>query len=277
MTLSYQPKSAVSPAEIARYLDVAVDASSLAGLAILPHFRVGLEAENKAGQGGYDPVTAADRLAETIIRERIRSECPGHGLFGEEHGHEPGNGLTWVIDPIDGTRGFMTGMLHWGTLIALFDGEEPVLGVVHQPFTGEFFIGTNDRAEYRRAGLARPLVVRACATLDEAVLAATGPQYFADGPERCAFDALAATVRLTRFGGDCYHYCMLAMGQLDLAVEAGLKPYDIQALMPIVRGAGGVVSTWSGEDASLGGRIVAAGDSRVHRAAMRLLEDALSR
>lgn len=277
MTLSYQPRSVVSQAEISRYLDVAIEASSIAGRAVLPHFRVGVEAENKAGAGDYDPVTAADRLAETIIREEVRAKCPGHGLFGEEHGHEPGNGLTWVIDPIDGTRGFMTGMLHWGILIALFDGEAPVLGVVHQPFTGEYFIGTNDRAEYRRSGVSRPLVVRPCAGLDEAVLAATGPQYFTDGAERSAFETLAATVRLTRFGGDCYHYCMLAMGQLDLAVEAGLKPYDVQALMPIVRGAGGVISTWSGGDASLGGRIVAAGDSRVHRAAMRLLEDALSR
>ena len=275
MSLTFQTKTAVPRREADHCLRVALDAAVAAGRVVLPHFRAGVRVDNKAGAGEYDPVTEADRLAETVIRERIRSAFPRHGIFGEEHGHEPGDGLTWVIDPIDGTRAFMTGMVHWGILIALFDGEEPVLGVVHQPFTDELFFGTNDRAEYRRGSTSRRLLVRPCAELESAVLAATGPQYFGGGGEQRAFDTLSRTVRLTRYGGDCYHYCMLAMGQLDLAVEAGLKPYDVQAIMPIVRGAGGIVSTWDGGNASLGGRIIAAGDARVHRTAMMLLEAAL--
>jgi myo-inositol-1(or 4)-monophosphatase len=263
----------MAPADVERCLAAAVEFTAAAGTVILPHFRAGVRVENKAAHG-YDPVTEADRLAEAVIRERIRARFPGHGVFGEEHGHEPGNGLTWVIDPIDGTRGFMTGMVHWGVLVALFDGEEPILGVMHQPFTEEFFLGANGRAEYRRRSESRPLRVRACESLNVAVLATTGPQYFA-GDEQGAFDSLRRLVRLTRYGGDCYHYCMLAMGQLDLAVEAGLKPYDVQAIMPIVRGAGGIVSTWQGGNASMGGRILAAGDPRVHRAAMKVLEAAL--
>jgi len=274
MSLSFRAKQTVPAALLRRCLDVALAAAAEAGQAVLPHFRAGVRVENKAGGGAYDPVTEADRFAETVIRDHLRSAFPGHGLYGEEHGYESGNELTWVIDPIDGTRGFMTGMVHWGILIALFDGESPVLGVVHQPFTDEFFYGTNDRADYRRGAVERRLKVRTCERLEVAVLASTGPQYFADGSEQRAFGALSDAVRLTRYGGDCYHYCMLAMGQLDLAVEAGLKPYDVQAIMPIVRGAGGIVTTWDAGNASLGGRIVAAGDARIHRAAMDLLESA---
>jgi myo-inositol-1(or 4)-monophosphatase len=274
VSLMRSSKVPLTRVRLEEYLGAAIEFAAAAGQVILPYFRSGVRVDNKAGASGYDPVTEADRLAETVIRERIRARFPTHGVFGEEHGHEPGEGLTWVIDPIDGTRAFMTGMLHWGVLIALFDGEEPVLGVMHQPFTAEYFLGTNVSAEYRCGQHSRPLRVRDCEALEVAVLAATGPQYFAPS-ERDAFEALRRSVRLTRFGGDCYHYCMLAMGQLDLAVEAGLKPYDVQAIMPIVRGAGGIVTTWDGGDAAFGGRVIAAGDQRVHVAAMRLLESAL--
>ncbi|MEZ5559359.1 MAG: inositol monophosphatase family protein [Pseudomonadales bacterium] len=189
-------------------------------------------------------------------------------MFGEEFGATSGNGLTWVIDPIDGTRAFMTGMLHWGLLLALFDGQTPVLGVMHQPFTGETFYGDNRSARYRRAGQERVLRTRQGVALDAAVLTTTSPRLFADGDERAAFDRLERAVKLSKYGGDCYIYAMVAMGYVDLASDAGLKPYDIQALMPIIRGAGGTVTTMEGGDPSMGGCILASGSAELHRQAL---------
>ncbi|HTK98876.1 MAG TPA: inositol monophosphatase family protein, partial [Pseudomonadales bacterium] len=191
-------------------------------------------------------------------------------------GHQSGAGLTWVIDPIDGTRAFVTGMVHWGVLIALFDGEAPVLGVMYQPFTDELFAGNNDVARYRRGTVERTMKVRSCASVAQAVLASTSPQVFGSTQEQAGFRALRRRAQLTRWGGDCYQYCMIAMGYVDVAAEAGLKPYDVQALMPIIRGAGGIVTTWEGGDASMGGRVIASGDARVHREAMALLNDGMA-
>ncbi len=146
-----------------------------------------------------------------------------------------GRGLTWVVDPIDGTRAFMTGMLHWGVLIALFDGVAPVLGVMYQPFTDELCIGTNAAADYRRGASSRSLADASVCDGRRCGLATTSRDAFENVDERAAFDALGERVRLVRYGGDCYQYCMLAMGHVDLVVEAGLKPYDVQALIPIVR------------------------------------------
>jgi histidinol phosphatase-like enzyme (inositol monophosphatase family) len=271
MAFTYGSRVTVSTRERDAYLAVAIELAQRAGAAALSYFRSDLLVSNKSAEGGFDPVTAADQSAESIIRNGLEGLYPTHGIFGEEHGFQPGNGLTWVIDPIDGTRAFVTGMLHWGVLLALFDGTAPVLGLMYQPFTEELFIGTNDGAEYRRGSVRRTLTARRCESLGEATLASTGPQFSATATERSGFDALRQRVRFTRFGGDCYLYCMLAMGFIDVAAEAGLQPYDIQALMPIIRGAGGVVTTWEGGDASMGGRIVAAGDPRVHAEALAVI------
>ncbi len=273
--LDYSRRVEVSPEDRRTYLAFALDAAEHAGAATLPFFRSGVRVDNKGDGGeynrGYDPVTEADRAAETVIRERLRQSWPEHGVFAEEFDHRQGNGLTWVIDPIDGTRGFVTGMLHWGVLVALFDGQAPLLGVMHQPFAGESFYGDGERAGYRRGAVECAVRVRPCAALEEAALACTSTRIFAPGDERAAFARVDKRVRFTRFGGDCYNYVLLAMGCLDLVVEAGLKPYDIQALIPIVRGAGGLITTWSGDDPAMGGTVVAAGDARVHQAALRQL------
>jgi myo-inositol-1(or 4)-monophosphatase len=244
-----------------------------AGRATLPHFRADAIVEDKRTHGRFDPVTEADREAERVIRDGIAQAYPKHGILGEEFGHESGNGLTWVVDPIDGTRAFMTGMLHWGVLLALFDGEKPVLGVMHQPFTGETFYGTNEVAYYRHGSQERRLRTRACDSLEEAVLTTTSPKLFRAPEERAAFDRMEAAVKLSKYGGDCYIYAMLAMGYVDLAADCGLKPYDIQALMPIIRGAGGVVSTVRGADASMGGFVVAAGSRQLHTLALACMTD----
>ena len=273
--LAYSRKVEISGQETAACLAVALEAAERAGAAALPHFRTGVEVDNKRNEAEagrrFDPVTEADRAAETVIRDRLRSAFPEHGLFGEEFGFQEGNGLTWVIDPIDGTRSFIAGMLHWGVLLGLFDGQEPVLGVMHQPFTGESFFGANGRAGYRRAGEECALRVRPCAALADAALAATTPRMFKRQDRRAAFDRVDERARFTRFGGDCYNYVLLAMGCLDLVVEDSMQPYDIQALIPIVRGAGASITTWTGDDPSMGGTVVAAGDARVHEEALQLL------
>jgi histidinol phosphatase-like enzyme (inositol monophosphatase family) len=269
--LRYSEPVAVQPAELKGYTRVALELAERAGAATLPYFRAELAVDNKRPEGRYDPVTEADREAEQVLRRGLEIEYPEHGILGEEFGHREGNGLTWVIDPIDGTRAFMTGMLHWGLLVALFDGEKPVLGVMHQPFTGEFFYGNNTEAFYRRGGHEQRLRCRSCGSVEDAVLTTTSPKLFEGPGERAAFDRLEAAVKLSKYGGDCYIYAMLAMGFVDLATDAGLQAYDIQALMPIIRGAGGVVSTADGGNPSMGGFVVAAGSAQLHSLALARL------
>ncbi|MBI3782486.1 MAG: histidinol-phosphatase [Deltaproteobacteria bacterium] len=257
--------------EYAEFAGRLTDASSVV---IKPHFREQLSVENKADGGNYDPVTVADQAAETAIRDLIKQTYPEHGIYGEEHGFEAGRcGLTWVIDPIDGTRAFITGVPLWGTLVALHDGEKPILGVMDQPFTGERFVGSRLGAELRIAGRRTALRTRPCAALSEARLQSTHPAMFSDD-ERSAFEAVTQRVRLTRFSGDCYAYCMVALGCIDLVVESGLLPYDVQALIPIIEASGGVMTDWKGGYAGNGGQVIACGDRRVHEQALRLLEGA---
>jgi histidinol phosphatase-like enzyme (inositol monophosphatase family) len=269
--LRYSESVPVAPAKREEYLRFGLEVAAAAGSATLPFFRAEFAVENKRDDGRFDPVTEADRAAEQVFRKALRERYPEHGVFGEEYGFEAGNGLTWVIDPIDGTRAFMTGMLHWGLLLALFDGRQPILGIMHQPFTGEFFYGDNQTAFYRNGAVERRMHARRCASLTDAVLTTTSPGLFRGAGEREAFDRLEKRVKLSKYGGDCYIYAMVAMGYVDLATDAGLQPYDIQALVPIIRGAGGIISTKDGGDPSMGGFIVAAGCEEVHRAALDCL------
>lgn len=246
-----------------------------AGALALAQFRQGSEVMDKSAAGEpLDPVTAADRAVEAHLRAGIAERFPDHGVFGEEQAPAPGSSpFSWMIDPIDGTRAFMSGFLHWGVLLALRHADEPVLGLVHQPFTGETWVGGSQGAHFSLRGDRRSLHTRHCAELAMATLATTDPYLFV-GAEAKAFEVLRQRVRLTRFGTDCYAYCMLAMGQVDLVVESGLKPWDVQALMPMVTAAGGVISSWSGGDCRNGGQVVAAGDPVLHRQALALLAPA---
>ena len=268
--LTYTDRHVVSDAQRVEYLEVALELAAQAGQATLPFFRGDMGIENKLSDGRFDPVTRADRAAETVIRRGIEKMFPEHGVLGEEFGFSEGNGLTWVIDPIDGTRAFMTGMLHWGVLLALFDGERPILGVMHQPFTNEFFAGDCRNAHYHCGDVSRPLQVRRCDRLEDAVLTTTSPRLF-ELEDREAFARLEDKAKLTRYGGDCYIYAMVAMGQVDLATDCNLNTYDIQALMPIVQGAGGVVTTADGGDASMGGFVIAAGSAQLHAQALEVV------
>ena len=245
--------------------------ATVSGDAILPFFRSSLGIENKGGPGTFDPVTAADRAAETAMRTLIRESFPEHGIVGEEYGAEQTDAeYVWVLDPIDGTKSFISGMPAWGTLIALTRGGEPAYGMMHQPFTRERFTGDGRTAHYRGPAGERALHVRRCGELSDAILMTTSPLLL-DEAERKAFRRVETAARLSRYGGDCYAYCMLAAGHVDLVIECGLKPYDIIPLIPIIAGAGGIVTDWNGGPAKNGGRIVCAGDARVHKAAMTLL------
>ena len=245
--------------------------ASVSAETILPFFRTALSIEDKGRGGGFDPVTAADHAAETAMRALIRRTFPDHGIIGEEFGKERADAeYVWVLDPIDGTKSFISGMHAWGTLIALLRSGEPVYGMMNQPFTRERFSGDGGRAHYRGQNGERDLRVRACADLASAVLFTTSPLLM-NARDREMFARVEQAVRLSRYGGDCYAYCMLAAGHLDLVIETELKPYDVAALIPIITGAGGMITTWDGGSAQDGGRIIAAGDRRIHEAAMRLL------
>jgi len=244
--------------------------ATASGETILPFFRTSLSVDNKSSHD-FDPVTEADRAAEAVMRRLIKQNFPQHGIVGEEFGSEREEAdYVWVLDPIDGTKSFISGFPTWGTLIALLHRGTPVYGMMHQPYIGERFIGDNGSARYRGTAGERKLAARRCASLQEAVMFTTSPLLMNDA-DRDTFHRVESDVRLSRYGGDCYSYCMLAAGHLDLVIETELKPYDIAALIPIVTGAGGVVTTWEGKPAQSGGRIVAAGDPRVHEAALKRL------
>jgi len=245
--------------------------ATVSGDAIKPFFRTSLGVEDKSRGGMFDPVTAADRAAELAMRTLIRKKFPAHGIIGEEFGPERSDAeFVWVLDPIDGTKSFISGMPAWGTLIALTRSGRPVFGMVHQPFIGERFSGDGLAATYRGPAGNRALMVRPCPALAEAVLYTTSPRLM-NAADRAIFARVEELVRLSRYGGDCYSYCMLAAGHVDLVIETELKPHDVAALIPIISGAGGIVTTWNGKAPESGGRIVAAGDRRTHAAALALL------
>ena len=231
------------------------------GEVILPLFRADHGLENKAGEGAFDPVTAADRGAEAAIRALIEARFPDHGVVGEEYGEDrPEAEFVWVLDPIDGTRAFIAGLPVWTTLIGLRFQGRPVLGSIGQPYLSEVFAGHAGGARLISPAGETPLKVRPCPQLTEAVIATTDPDLF-DGAELGAWRQVRAAARLARLGCDAYAYAMVALGRLDLVVEAGLKPWDIDAAIPILAGAGGLVTNWRGEAiGGVGGQVAIAGD-----------------
>ena len=263
------------------FLAVASALADRAADVIAPFVHGGASIADK-GDDGFDPVTEADRVAETAMRQLIGERFPDHGIIGEEFGETaPKNGcpFCWILDPIDGTRAFISGIPLWGTLIALCEDGLPILGVIDHAYLGERYIGYRGKAVLERrtpwsAGRARedwvdraPLQTRPCPGLRQAALTTTDPLLF-DPAERAAFDQIANAVQIRRYGADCYGYAKVATGQLDLVIEAGLKPYDVAALIPVVEGAGGVITNWRGGPAHGGGQVVAAGDHRLHEQAL---------
>jgi len=257
----------VRPSELDRFLALASELADAAGAAIRPYFRQRLVVDDKAD---LTPVTAADRAAELAMRGLIERRFPEHGIIGEEFGRVREDAeFVWVLDPIDGTKSFISGVPLFGTLIALTRAGRPLLGIIDQPVSGERWVGATGRPTTLNG---TPIRCRPCPSLPAATLFATTPDMFA-GADAAAFARLAAAVKLVRYGADCYAYGLLAAGFVDLVVEAGLKIYDFCAMAPIVEGAGGIASDWRGRALDLGsdGRVAIAGDHRTHAAALALL------
>jgi myo-inositol-1(or 4)-monophosphatase len=249
----------------------ALELADAARAVTLTHFRsTALVADNKAASG-FDPVTEADRAAEQAMRAVLARRRPDDGILGEEFGRVEGtSGYTWVLDPVDGTRAFLAGAPTWGVLIAVNAGGPPLLGVIDQPFIGERFFGGFGAAWSDGPTGRRVLASRPPRPLSEAILFTTFPEV-GSPEEGAAFHDLAARVRLTRYGLDCYAYALVAAGQVDLVVEAGLNPYDIQGPMAVIEAAGGIVTDWKGGPAQDGGRVLAAANAKVHAAALEIL------
>jgi histidinol phosphatase-like enzyme (inositol monophosphatase family) len=245
--------------------------ATVSGQAILPFFRTALGVEDKSQGRAFDPVTAADRAAEQAMRALIARAFPGHGIRGEEFADENLDAeYVWVLDPIDGTKSFIAGLPAWGTLIGLARNGAPAYGLMHQPFIGERFYGDGAAARYRGPAGERRLRVRPCAGLGEALMLTTSPRLM-NQEDRARYGVVEEEVQLARYGGDCYAYCMVAAGHVDLVIETNLKDHDILPLIPIIEGAGGIVTDWEGGPAHEGGRVVAAGDARVHAQALERL------
>ncbi|MRX51567.1 histidinol-phosphatase [Paracoccus sp. S-4012] len=248
------------------------EAADAARAETLPRFRTrDLGADNKL-EGGFDPVTEADRAAERAIRAVLARRRPDDAIVGEEYGPTPGrSGLTWVLDPVDGTRAFISGIPSWGTLIGVTGADGmPIHGLVDQPWTGERFEGGRGPARLTSPRGETPLGVRGTTALADATLMTTFPELGGPG-EAEAFRRVSARARLTRYGLDCYAYALLAAGHVDLVIESGLQAYDIVAPMAVILAAGGIVTAWDGGPAQGGGRVIAAATPELHRAAMELL------
>jgi len=241
--------------------------------ATLPHFRrPDLAAENKLSDD-YDPVTVADRNAELAIREVLAQERPDDTIIGEEFGDQHGtSGVIWVIDPIDGTRGFVSGTPTWGTLIAAGTQDGPLFGVIDQPYIGDRFFGGFGEAACDGPHGQMPLATRKTTDLAEATVFTTFPEV-GTPDEGAAFHAVANSAQLVRYGMDCYAYALLAGGHIDLVIEAGLNSYDIQAPIAVVQAAGGIVTDWSGGPAHNGGRAIAAANADIHAKALAILQE----
>jgi histidinol phosphatase-like enzyme (inositol monophosphatase family) len=256
---------APSQSKLARsLLPLALKLADAARAAALPHFRTSAAdcADNKAIDG-YDPVTEADRAAERAIREIIDRDRPQDAIEGEEYGSKAGtSGLVWHLDPVDGTRAFVAGLPSWTTLIGLEQGGRAILGIIDQGWLDERYVGVGDEAWLDCRGARTRLRTRNCTSLAQAILSTTDP-FILTPPERGAFEHLRATARLTRYGLDAYGYARLAAGTIDMVTETGLKSHDVAALIPVIEGAGGVVTDWRGEPAKLGGQIAAAANRKI--------------
>jgi len=249
------------------------DLAQAASAAIMPYFRAEPAVENKLA-GGFDPVTEADRAGERAMRALINQRYPDHGILGEEYGSENLDAENvWVLDPIDGTRAFITGLPTWGSLIGLRTNTVPSLGAMVQPYVNEIYAGDRTAAWYEGPLGRKQLKARSCKTISNSVIFTTTPALFSE-TERPVFDAIEEEAKLIRYGTDCYGYSMVAAGLGDAVIESGLQPYDIVALVPIIEGAGGVVTTWTGGSPAEGGQILASGDPDLHENLLKRLSQA---
>jgi len=258
----------LDPALVQRTLLEAADAAATKTLA---GFRTNLAVENK-WETGFDPVTAADKDAEIAIRAVLAARFPDHGIIGEEWDAKASAGeFDWIVDPIDGTRAFISGVPVWGTLIGLLHGGRAVAGLMAQPFTGETYLGLPGTSLYRRGGETKPIRTSGVTDLSKAKVTATSPDIFELSRTTSNIARLRKATLQLRWGLDCYGYCLMAAGHIDIVAEAALKNVDIAPLIPIIENAGGIVTTWDGGPAEQGGNCIAAATRELHKAALEVL------
>lgn len=252
--------------------NVAMRMADAARIETLKYFRGGdLGIANKL-DGGFDPVTVADKASEAAMRSVLADMRPDDGILGEEYENIAGtSGLTWVLDPIDGTRGFVSGTPTWGVLIAVSDENGPFYGIIDQPYIGERFEGGPEGAVMSGPLGSRPLKTHAPRPLSKAIVFTTFPEV-GTPQDAAAFQAVATQAKLVRYGMDCYAYALVAAGQIDLVIEAGLNNYDIQAPIALIEAAGGIVTNWEGGPVHQGGRALAAANPTIHREALDILK-----
>jgi myo-inositol-1(or 4)-monophosphatase len=269
------PPTNIPDTDLRRYLEFAHALADATAPILLEHFRRPLEVRDKGDGTRYDPVTAADQAVESLIRARIETEFPDHGIAGEEFADRRGaSPLQWIIDPIDGTQAFISGLPVWGTLIGLCLDGRPIAGLMNQPFVGERFVGSRLGAELHAGGRVMALRTGRCPRLADASLFATTPAMFDAPGEWPAFARVSGRCRHTRYGADCYAYCLLAAGLVDLVIESSINFHDVAALVPIIEHAGGIVSDWRGAPATGGRQVIAACTLEVHAEALELLASA---
>ncbi|HUR42604.1 MAG TPA: inositol monophosphatase family protein [Aestuariivirga sp.] len=247
----------------------AIALAKASAVEILPYFRHNSAIELKAGPL-WDPVTEGDRAGERVMRKMIEEHYPSHGMNGEEYGlKESRSGLTWILDPVDGTRSFVCGMPTWATLVGLTFEGRPVVGLMNQPFVGDMFYGNPEGAWLDQRGENHAIRTRTGISLSAATIGTTAPELYRLGAERAGFERLRKKAQLTRYGGDAYFFAVMAAGHIDIAMDANLQAYDVAPLLPIITGAGGVYAEWTGGDAAKGGNVITAGSQG-------LLEEALA-
>ena len=293
MLLPKYSKVELNPELQARLLATALRAADAASVPTMANFRQNLDVENKEQPGSFDPVTVADRQAEQVIKKVVLDEFPEHGFYGEESEQRISTDQPlWVVDPIDGTRAYITGLPLWGTLIGVYDGNDVVIGLLEQPVLQERFIATDfstlgsdsttrsvtgsATTSTRTSELLTPQCRRSLSTsktqkLSEAIVQTTTPDFFIDSGHDDVLNRVKNAVSMVRYGGDCYCYALLAMGFVDIVIETGLAPYDIAALIPIVQGAGGFVTSWDGDSAVSGGSVLACANRQLHEQVLALI------
>lgn len=257
--------------EIDNLISVAHELADCARPIAIKYFRTTSQGIENKLKSGFDPVTIADKEIELAMRDILKRKRPNDSILGEEFADVSGTSeFTWVLDPIDGTKGYMSGTPTWGVLIAVNAGAGPVLGIIDQPYTGERFIGAVNKSQFIRSNITSNLFVRRCSDISDAVLFSTMPD-IGTPTETQAFNRVMQRTKLSRFGMDCYAYALLAAGQIDLVIEAGLNAFDIQAPIAVIENAGGIVTNWQGGPAYMGGQVIAAGDPIVHKQALEIL------
>jgi myo-inositol-1(or 4)-monophosphatase len=257
----------LEPDELTSFFNALCD---LASVETLSRFRKPVDITNKLSKG-FDPVTEADKAAEQVIRKAILERFSDHGIVGEEFGAtNPDADYQWIIDPIDGTKAYISGLPSWGTLIGLYKSGHPHAGIMHQPFTDERYICDGDKSFLNHKGDISRLQTSTTQELGDAIIMTTSPALF-NPVEVVYYERLEALCKLPRYGADCYAYCMLASGHIDLVVEAGLNAYDIAALIPIVEKSGGIFTDWQGGSPAQGGQVLVAANKVLHEKAMATL------